>query len=153
MNWFYTVPLENSYSLLISIAYALIFFGAGSYYFWQTKKLKIPGRALSPLGILLVPLIFYSLQLKLNSEESKPPEYLKYVDEIIKDLPRSISKEEILFVGDALSTDIACALQANVTPVWMSQYSVDEVIFGDVGPKILKTENCLTLLDLLKRRA
>lgn len=72
------------------------------------------------------------------------------VDEIIKDLPRSISKEEILFVGDALSTDIACALQANVTPVWMSQYSVDEVIFGDCGPKILKTENCLTLLDILK---
>ena len=110
MNWFYTVPLENSYSLLISIAYALIFFGAGSYYFWQTKKLKIPGGALSPLGILLVPLIFYSLQLKLHSEESKPPEYLKYVDEIIKDFSKDMEKKYQLHCygdGGSMPNDVA----------------------------------------------
>jgi hypothetical protein len=32
MSWFYTAHLENSYSLLISIVYALIFFSAGSYF-------------------------------------------------------------------------------------------------------------------------
>jgi hypothetical protein len=61
MTWFYTAHLKNSYSLLISVAYALIFFGAGSY-FWHAKKLKVPGGLLSSLGIVMVPLIVYSLQ-------------------------------------------------------------------------------------------
>lgn len=61
MSWFYTAHLENNYSLLISIAYALIFFGVGAY-FWQAKKLKVPGGVLSSLGIIMVPLIVYSLQ-------------------------------------------------------------------------------------------
>jgi phosphoglycolate phosphatase len=72
------------------------------------------------------------------------------IDEIIKDLPHPVSKEHIFFVGDALSSDISCALQANVTPIWMSQYSVDEVTFSNAGPNILKVENCLALIDLLK---
>lgn len=61
MSWFYTAHLESSYSLLISIAYALIFFGIG-FYCWRAKKLKIPGGVLSSLGIVMVPLIVYSLQ-------------------------------------------------------------------------------------------
>ncbi|MBX9745006.1 MAG: hypothetical protein K2X08_07350, partial [Chlamydiales bacterium] len=61
MSWFYTAHLENGYSLLISIAYAGIFFGAG-FYFWRARKLKIPGGVLSCLGIIMVPLIVYSLQ-------------------------------------------------------------------------------------------
>lgn len=61
MSWCYTAHLEDSYSLLVSIAYALIFFGTGSY-FWRTKKLKIPGGMLSSLGVVMVPLIVYSLQ-------------------------------------------------------------------------------------------
>lgn len=72
------------------------------------------------------------------------------VEAITKMLPSPIAKEEIFFVGDALSSDIACALQANVTPIWLSQYSVDEVIFGNDGPQIFKTENCFTLTELLK---
>lgn len=75
----------------------------------------------------------------------------RVIDEIVKDLPRSISKEHIFFVGDALSTDISCALQANIIPIWLSQYSVDEVIFSNDGPKILKVENCLALIDILKK--
>lgn len=61
MTWFYTAHLKSSYSLLISIAYALIFFCAGSF-FWHTKKLKLSGGLLSSLGIVMVPLIVYSLQ-------------------------------------------------------------------------------------------
>ena len=61
MTWFYTAHLKNSYSLLISIAYALIFFGVG-FYFWYVKKLKLPGGLLSSLGIVMVPLVIYSLQ-------------------------------------------------------------------------------------------
>jgi hypothetical protein len=61
MTWFYTAHLKNSYSLLISIAYALIFFCTGSY-FWRVKKLRVPGGLLSSLGIVMVPLIVYSLQ-------------------------------------------------------------------------------------------
>jgi phosphoglycolate phosphatase-like HAD superfamily hydrolase len=74
----------------------------------------------------------------------------KVIDEIVKELPSPISQDRIFFVGDALSTDIACALKANVTPIWMSQYSVDEVVFGNHGHKILKNENCSTLFDILK---
>ena len=74
----------------------------------------------------------------------------RVIDEIVKDLPHPVSKERIFFVGDALSTDIACALQSSVTPIWMSQYSVDEVVFSNDGPKILKVENCLALADVLK---
>jgi len=61
MTWFYTAHLKNSYSLFISIAYAFIFFGAGSY-FCRIKKLRVSGGALSSLGIIMVPLIVYSLQ-------------------------------------------------------------------------------------------
>lgn len=61
MSWFYTAHLKNGYFLLISIAYALIFFGTGSY-FWRAKKLKIPGGVLSSLGIIMIPLIVYSMQ-------------------------------------------------------------------------------------------
>jgi phosphoglycolate phosphatase-like HAD superfamily hydrolase len=75
------------------------------------------------------------------------------VDEIVHSLPHPLAKEQIFFVGDALSSDISCALQAKVTPIWMSQYSVDEVVFGDVGPYLHKTENCLTLAQLLKKWA
>lgn len=61
MTWFYNIKLVNSYSLVLSIAYALIFLGAGAY-FWFAKKLRIPGGLLSTLGIFMVPLIVYSLQ-------------------------------------------------------------------------------------------
>ena len=73
------------------------------------------------------------------------------IEEIIITFSHPIEKEEIFFVGDALSSDIACALQAKVVPIWVSQYSIDEVMFGDSGPHILKTENCLTLTQLLKQ--
>lgn len=57
----YTAHLKHSYSLLISIAYAVIFFCTGSY-FWRAKQLKTPGGLLFSLGIVMVPLIVYSLQ-------------------------------------------------------------------------------------------
>lgn len=61
MTWFYTANLENSYSLIISTLYAFIFFASG-FYFWTIKKLKAPGGVLSSLGIVMIPLIVYSLQ-------------------------------------------------------------------------------------------
>lgn len=61
MTWFYTANLETGYSLLISIIYALIFFGCGSY-FWFVKNLRIAGGLLSSLGVIMVPLIVYSVQ-------------------------------------------------------------------------------------------
>ena len=61
MSWFYTAHLENSYSLLISIVYALIFLGAG-FYFWRAKKQRAAGGLFSSLGIVMVPMIVYSLQ-------------------------------------------------------------------------------------------
>lgn len=61
MTWFYTAHLKNSYSLLLSIAYALIFFGTGSY-FWYVKKLRVFGGLLSSLGIIMIPLIVYLVQ-------------------------------------------------------------------------------------------
>jgi len=61
MTWFYTASLKNSYALLISITYALIFFSFGLY-FYRAKKLRVPGAFLSLLGIVMIPLIVYSLQ-------------------------------------------------------------------------------------------
>lgn len=61
MTWFYTAHLKNSYSLLIATLYALTFFCTG-FYFWHAKKLRIPGGLLSSLGIVMIPLIVYSLQ-------------------------------------------------------------------------------------------
>jgi phosphoglycolate phosphatase len=72
------------------------------------------------------------------------------IDEIIKDLPKALSRTDIFFVGDALSSDIACALRGGVTPIWLSQYSIDEVEFTNQGPKILKTENCQTLKSIME---
>lgn len=71
MSWFYTAHLQNSYSLLISTAYALIFLGAG-FYFWKRKKLKIPGGVLACLGIVMVPLIVYSLQNVMHWRPTSP---------------------------------------------------------------------------------
>lgn len=73
----------------------------------------------------------------------------KVIDEITNILPYPISRKNIFFVGDALSTDISCALRGGVTPIWMSQYSVDEVEFGIHGPEIIHSENCLTLCEIL----
>lgn len=61
LTWFYTAHLKDGYSLLISTVYALIFFWSGSY-FWRVRKLKLPGGLLSSLGIVMVPLIVYSVQ-------------------------------------------------------------------------------------------
>ncbi len=61
LTWFYTGQLKSGYALLTSTAYALIFFST-SFYFWHTKKLKVPGGLLSALGIVMVPPIVYSLQ-------------------------------------------------------------------------------------------
>jgi hypothetical protein len=61
MTWLYSAHLKNGYSLLISSTYALAFFGIG-FYFWHAKKLRVPGGVLSSLGIVMVPLITYSLQ-------------------------------------------------------------------------------------------
>ncbi len=60
-----------------------------------------------------------------------------------------VSKNQIFFVGDSLTTDIECALRAGIIPVWLSQYSTDEIKMGDFGPQILKTKNNLTLHSLL----
>jgi hypothetical protein len=40
MTWFYSAHFDSSESLLITTIYALIFFGAGIY-FWQLKKLRV----------------------------------------------------------------------------------------------------------------
>ncbi|MBS0626014.1 MAG: hypothetical protein JSS32_08195 [Verrucomicrobia bacterium] len=61
MTWFYIANLGNSYTLLISSTYAIIFFGTGSY-LWRINKLRVPGGVLHSLGIIMVPLIVYSLQ-------------------------------------------------------------------------------------------
>ncbi len=61
MTWLYTAHLENIYSLFIAMVYGLVFFIAG-FYFWHIKKLRVPGGVLSSLGIVMVPLIVYSLQ-------------------------------------------------------------------------------------------
>jgi len=65
MTWFYTSSLDSGKSLIISVVYALIFFGIGAYC-WRQKNLKVPGGVLSSLGIVMVPLIVYSLQNLLN---------------------------------------------------------------------------------------
>ncbi len=49
MSWFYTAHLENSYSLLISIVYALIFFGAG-FLFLESEETKDSWRSSFLLG-------------------------------------------------------------------------------------------------------
>ncbi len=75
MTWFYTSTLNSSTSLLISIIYALIFFGSGGYC-WYSKKLRVPGALLFSLGIVMVPLIVYSLQSQLNWwPKASPGEY------------------------------------------------------------------------------
>lgn len=61
MTWFYTANLTSTYSLLISTFYAILFLGSG-FYFWRVKQLKIPGGVLTSLGIVMIPLILYSLQ-------------------------------------------------------------------------------------------
>lgn len=61
MTWFYTAHLNDKYSLFISIIYVLIYFNSG-FYFWRVKKLRIPGGLLSSLGIVVIPLVVYSLQ-------------------------------------------------------------------------------------------
>jgi hypothetical protein len=61
MTWFYVANLKNGYSLLISTIYGLLFFGSG-FYFWYGKKLRVSGGVLASLGIVMVPLIIYSLQ-------------------------------------------------------------------------------------------
>ncbi len=61
MTWLFISHLTHGQSLFMSITYALIFFGTGSY-FWYTKKLKVPGGMLVSLGIAIVPLIIYSFQ-------------------------------------------------------------------------------------------
>jgi hypothetical protein len=65
MTWFYTSQLSNNKSLFISISYALIFFGLGTY-FWHIKKIRMLGGLLSSLGIIMVPLTVYLLQNLLN---------------------------------------------------------------------------------------
>lgn len=65
MTWFYISSLNSSTSLLISIIYALIFFITGGYC-WYAKKLRVPGGLLFSLGIVMVPIIVYSLQNFLN---------------------------------------------------------------------------------------
>jgi hypothetical protein len=65
MTWEYTSSLSSSKSLILSLFYALIFFGTGIY-FWTAKKIKIPGGMLCSLGIVMIPLIVYSLQSVMN---------------------------------------------------------------------------------------
>lgn len=65
MTWFYTGDLADSHVLFISLLYALIFFGTGTY-FWHVKKLKAPGGMLASLGVIMVPLIVYSLETVLD---------------------------------------------------------------------------------------
>ena len=72
------------------------------------------------------------------------------VHEIVKKNNRFISYDSIFFVGDTLSNDLKCALEAGVIPVWMSDYSVDELAFGEQGPKILKANNCQNLIEIFK---
>jgi hypothetical protein len=61
-----------------------------------------------------------------------------------------IPKDRIFLAGDAVSTDISCALQAGVVPIWISQFSLDELSSGKNGPGVVKTENRFTFVDLLK---
>ncbi len=65
MIWFCTSHLSSRVSLFISALYAVTFFGTGAY-FWHVKKWKIPGGLLYCLGIVVVPLIVYSLQIRLH---------------------------------------------------------------------------------------
>lgn len=74
MTYFYTAHLKDSYSLFISIIYAIIFFGSG-FYFWYGMKLRVPGGILSALGIVMVPLIIYSMQ---NVMDWWPSSSIKY---------------------------------------------------------------------------
>ena len=78
MTWFYTATIGSLSSLLISILYALIFFGNG-FYFWYVEKLKAPAGVLSSLGIIMVPLIVYSLQTVMNWwPTSSPNDYASF---------------------------------------------------------------------------
>ena len=75
------------------------------------------------------------------------------VDSILEEYHLNVSRDQVFFVGDAVSTDILCAINARVIPIWLSQYSVDELRMGDTGPQVLRTQNCLTfrsILDSLK---
>lgn len=65
MTWFYSSNLGSIKSLFISIVYAIIFFASGAY-LWHAKKLKVPGGLLSSLGIIMVPLIVFSIQNVMN---------------------------------------------------------------------------------------
>ncbi len=73
MTWFYTAHLNSEKSLLISIIYGLIFFGIGAY-LWCAKKLRISGGLLFSLGIVMIPLIIYSLQTFMNWWPTSAPD-------------------------------------------------------------------------------
>jgi hypothetical protein len=77
MTWFYTAHLESSYSLVISTVYALVFFSTG-FYLWYAKKLKLPGGTLCSLGIIMIPLVIYSLQNTLNWWPASSNEYIGF---------------------------------------------------------------------------
>ncbi len=73
MTWFYTAQLNHSQTLLVGVIYAFTFFGTG-FYFWHVKKMRLPGGLLSSLGIVMVPLIVYSLQNLLNFWPNQTPD-------------------------------------------------------------------------------
>lgn len=69
---------------------------------------------------------------------------------ILKEREIKIPKDRIFLAGDAVSTDIACALSAGILPIWISQFSLDHVKFAQEGPSILHMESCKHFMEFLR---
>ena len=59
-------------------------------------------------------------------------------------------RKNIWLVGDAFSSDILCAMEGNVTPVWISKYSVDQLNFSEGGIPIIHALDCFHLKEIIE---
>lgn len=60
-------------------------------------------------------------------------------------------KRQIWLAGDALLTDILCAVNGNITPVWVSNYSVDQLNFSVGGIPIIHALDCYHLREIIDK--
>lgn len=74
--------------------------------------------------------------------------------EIVKDATEGLQiedKSQIWLVGDAYSTDILCAVKSEITPVWISKYSVDQLNFSKGGIPIIHARDCYHLKRIVEK--
>lgn len=86
MSWFMVDALDSYGPLvvfLIALSYLTFFFLLGSF-FWNKKKLQIPGGLFITLSVCMIPLVIYSLQKWLDFESSIPFEKYKNFFNIVR---------------------------------------------------------------------